>query len=113
MQIRIVPIFVSVVDRDGQTHSNVERAQFRILDNGTEGTIVEFGKAFDQPISIALMIDSSSSMTYSMEHAAKAATEFVQRALKDGDRCSVTAIQEVPRRKPSASCATRRTAARS
>ena len=101
LQIRVVPIFVSVVDRDGQTHSNVDRAQFRILDNGTEGKIIEFGKAFDQPISISLVIDSSSSMTYSMQHAAKAASEFVQRALKNGDRCSVTAIQEVPRRKQS------------
>ncbi|HEV3486745.1 MAG TPA: VWA domain-containing protein [Vicinamibacterales bacterium] len=99
LQIRTVPIFVSVVDRDGKTHDNVDRSKFRILDNGTEGKIIEFGKAFDQPISIALVIDSSSSMTYSMRHAAKAASDFVQRALKDGDRCSVTAIQEVPRRK--------------
>ena len=38
-------------------------------------------------------------MTYSMKHAAKAAGEFVQHALKDGDRCSVTAVQDVPRRK--------------
>lgn len=101
MQIRTVPIFVSVVDRNGQTHDNVERSKFRIMDNGNEAKIIEFGKAFDQPISIALVVDSSASMTYSMEHAAKAASEFVQRALKDGDRCSVTAIQEVPRRKQS------------
>jgi VWFA-related protein len=101
MQIRTVPIFVSVVDRNGQTRDDVDRSKFRIVDNGSEGKIIEFGKAFDQPISIALVIDSSASMTYSMEHAAKAAAEFVQRALKDGDRCSVTAIQEVPRRKQS------------
>ncbi|PYQ32117.1 MAG: hypothetical protein DMF56_03195 [Acidobacteria bacterium] len=99
MQIRTVPIFVSVVDRNGLTHDDVDRSKFRIIDNGTEAKIIEFGKAFDQPISIALVVDSSASMTYSMEHAAKAASEFVQRALKEGDRCSVTAIQEVPRRK--------------
>ena len=99
MQIRTVPIFVSVVDRNGQTRDDVDRAQFRILDNETEGKIIEFGKAFDQPISIALLIDSSASMTYSMQHASKAASEFVQRALKDGDRCSITAVQDVPRRK--------------
>jgi len=99
MQIRTVPIFVSVVDRDGQTRNDIDRSKFRIMDNDAEGKIIEFGKAFDQPISIALMVDSSASMTYSMQHAAKAAAEFVQRALKDGDRCSVTAIQDVPRRK--------------
>ena len=99
IQIRTVPIFVSIVDRDGLTRDDVDRSKFRILDNESEGKIIEFGKAFDQPISIALVIDSSASMTYSMQHAAKAANDFVQRALKDGDRCSVTAIQEVPRRK--------------
>jgi Ca-activated chloride channel homolog len=99
LQVRTVPIFVSVVDRDGQTHTNVDRSQFRIMDEKAEGKIIEFGKAFDQPISIALVLDASASMTYSMKHAARAAADFVESALKDGDRCSVTAVQDVPRRK--------------
>lgn len=99
LQIRTIPIFVSVVDRNGNTLDDVDRSQFRILDNESEGKIIEFGKAFDQPISIALLLDASASMTYSMQHAAKAAADFVAKALKDGDRCSVTAIQDVPRRK--------------
>jgi Ca-activated chloride channel family protein len=99
LQVRTVPIFVSVVDRNGQTRDDLDRSQFRIIDNESEAQIVQFGKAFDQPISIALLVDASASMTYSMQHVSKAALEFVERALKDGDRCSVTAIQEVPRRK--------------
>jgi Ca-activated chloride channel family protein len=99
MQVRTVPIFVSVVDRNGVTHDNVDRSLFKVIDGNSEGRIIEFGKAFDQPISIALLVDSSASMTYSMKHASKAAGEFVQHALKDGDRCSVTAVQDVPRRK--------------
>ena len=99
LQVRTVPIFVSVVDRNGVTHDDIDRSLFRIIDGNSEGTIIEFGKAFDQPISIALLIDSSASMTYSMKHASKAAGEFVKHALKDGDRCSITAVQDVPRRK--------------
>jgi Ca-activated chloride channel homolog len=99
IQVRTVPIFVSVVDRNGQTLDNVDRSLFRIMDNDAVGTIVEFGKAFDQPISIALLLDASASMTYSMERAIKAAQEFAQRTLKAGDSCSVFAIQDVPRRK--------------
>lgn len=103
MQVRTIPIFVSVVDRNGNTRDDIDRAQFRIIDNESEAKIVEFGKAFDQPISIALLLDASASMTYSMTHASKAAGEFVDKALKEGDRCSVTAIQDVPRRKQSLS----------
>lgn len=99
LQVRTIPIFVSVVDRNGNTRDDIDRAQFRVLDNGAEAKIIEFGKAFDQPISIALLLDASASMTYSMKHAAKAASDFVEKAIKDGDRCSITAIQEVPRRK--------------
>ena len=98
LEVRTVPIFVSVVDRNGQTLDNVDPALFKILDNGSEGTILEFGKAFDQPISIALLLDSSASMTYMMGDATKAATGFVQRTLRPGDRCEVIGIREVPRR---------------
>lgn len=99
IQVRTVPIFVSVVDRNGATHDDVDRSLFRIMDNEAEGKIVEFGNAFDQPISIALLLDASASMSYSMQAAAKAANEFATRTLKPGDRCSVTAIHDVPRRK--------------
>ncbi|HYC90476.1 MAG TPA: VWA domain-containing protein [Thermoanaerobaculia bacterium] len=99
MQVRTIPIFVSVVDRNGNTRDDIDRSQFRVIDNGAEAKILEFGKAFDQPISIALLLDASASMTYSMKHAAKAASDFVEKALRNGDRCSITAIQEVPRRK--------------
>jgi VWFA-related protein len=99
LQVRTVPIFVSVIDPNGHAHDDVDRSLFRIMDGNSEAKIIEFGKAFDQPISIALLIDSSASMTYSMQHASKAAAEFVRHALKDGDRCSITAIQEGPRRK--------------
>jgi Ca-activated chloride channel family protein len=99
IQVRTVPLFVSVVDRNGATRDDVDRSLFRIMDNDAVGTIVEFGNAFDQPISIALLIDASASMTHSMALASKAALEFVTNTLKEGDRCSVTAVQDVPRRK--------------
>ena len=99
LQVRTVPIFVSVVDRDGNTHDDLDRSLFRVIDGDAEAKIIEFGKAFDQPISIALLIDSSSSMLHSMKHASKAAAEFVRHALEKGDRCSITAVQDVPRRK--------------
>ena len=98
VEVRTVPLFVSVVDRNGVTHDDVDRSLFRVMDNGSEGTILEFGKAFDQQISIALILDASASMTYSMEDATKAALSFVQRTLKQGDRCTVFSVRDTPRR---------------
>lgn len=101
IEVREVPIFVSVVDSDGVTRDDVDRSLFRILDNGSEAKIVEFGKAFDQPISIALLIDASASMTYNIDRATRAALGFAQHTLRKGDRCSVYAVHDVPRRRQS------------
>jgi Ca-activated chloride channel family protein len=98
VDVREVPLFVSVVDRDGVTRDDVDRSLFRVLDNESEAKIVEFGKAFDQPISIALLLDASASMTYSMQAATRAAQTFVQRTLRTNDRCALFAIRDVPRR---------------
>jgi VWFA-related protein len=98
VEVRTVPIFVSVVDGNGVTRDDVDRSFFRVLDNGTEAKILEFGKAFDQPISIAVVLDASSSMLYEMENATKAALGFVEHTLKQGDRCTVFSVRETPRR---------------
>lgn len=98
VEVRTVPIFVSVVDRDGTTRVDVDRSSFRIMDNDSEAKILEFGKAFDQPISLALLVDASGSMGYEIANATKAATGFVQKTLRDTDRCAVFAIRDVPRR---------------
>jgi len=41
LQVRTVPIFVSVVDRDGQTRDDIQRSQFRIIDNESEAKIID------------------------------------------------------------------------
>lgn len=101
IDVRTVPLFVSVVDRNGSATDNVDRSLFRILDNDSEGKIIEFGKAFDQPISIALLLDASASMTYAMHDAINAAMGFVKHTLRDGDRCAIFSIRDVPRREQS------------
>ena len=98
VEVRTMPIFVSVVDRNGNAQDDVDRSLFRVLDNGEEAKILDFGKAFDQPISIALVLDASSSMTYSMEEAAGAALGFVKRTLKQGDHCTVFSVRDTPKR---------------
>jgi Ca-activated chloride channel homolog len=97
-EVRTVPIFVSVVDRNGTTLDNLERSSFKVLDNGAEAKILEFSRAFNQPISLALLIDTSSSMNAALASAARSALTFAERTLRDGDRCAVFSIRSVPRR---------------
>jgi VWFA-related protein len=98
LDVRMVPLFVSVVDNNGTARDDVDQALFKIVDNGTEAKILQIGKAFDQPISIALVLDASSSMIYEMPKATRAAARFVEGTLKPGDRCVVFSIRSTPRR---------------
>jgi Ca-activated chloride channel family protein len=98
LEVRTVPLFVSVIDRDGTAHDDIDQALFKVVDNGTEGHILQIGKAFNQPISIALLLDASMSMTYEMPKATRAAVNFVKSTLKDGDRCAVYSVKTSPRR---------------
>lgn len=98
LDVRMVPLFVSVVDNNGTARDDVDQALFKIVDNGTEAKILQIGKAFDQPISIALLLDASSSMIYEMPKATRAAARFVEGTLKPGDRCVVFSIRSTPRR---------------
>jgi len=38
--VRTVPLFVSVVDNNGNTRDDVDRSLFRIMDNGSEAKII-------------------------------------------------------------------------
>jgi VWFA-related protein len=98
LDVRTVPLFVSVVDNNGTARDDVDQALFKIVDNGTEAKIVQVGKAFEQPISIALLLDASTSMLYAMHEATRAAARFVEGTLKPGDRCAVFSIRSTPRR---------------
>lgn len=98
IEVRTVPLFVSVIDRNGTAHDDVDQALFKVVDNGTEGQILQIGKAFNQPISIALLLDASTSMTYEMPKATRAAVDFVSSTLKAGDRCAVYSVRTTPRR---------------
>jgi Ca-activated chloride channel family protein len=98
LEVRTVPLFVSVVDNKGTARDDVDQALFKVIDNGTEGRILQIGKAFDQPISIVLLLDASNSMTAEMPQATRAAVNFVERTLKPGDRCAVFSVRSSPRR---------------
>lgn len=96
--VRTVPLFVSVVDQNGATRVDLTSRDFRIFDKGREAKLLEFGKAYDQPVSIAVLLDASASMNYRMRDVANAAKRFVGSLDRPDDQFAVFTIRSVPRR---------------
>jgi len=96
--VRTVPLLVSVVDDHGAVRSNLAKRDFKILDNNVETRILEFGRADQDPVSVAVVLDGSASMTEMMRDVTAAANDFVRQIARKSDRFAVFSIHGVPRR---------------
>jgi VWFA-related protein len=87
-----VGIFATVLDRDGALVLNLHRDDFTVEDDGRPQTITTFGNGI-QPITAALLLDTSASMTLNLELAQMAAEQFVIRMLP-ADRARVGSFSD-------------------
>jgi VWFA-related protein len=82
-----VPVYATVVDREGRLVSDLTRDDFEIFDNDKPVDITLF-KSDVQPMAVVVMLDTSGSMTNSFELLKQAAESFVIR-LMPGDHARV------------------------
>lgn len=88
----LVTVPVSVRDRDGRYAPDLKRADFHLFEEGVEQRIVYFA-AVDQPFTVALVLDTSSSTDLRLEDMQNAAIAFV-RQLKPEDRVLLVAFDD-------------------
>jgi Ca-activated chloride channel family protein len=89
---QIVPLYVTVTDREGRLVPDLTREDFRIFDEQKPQEVVVFNNEV-QPITAVLMLDTSASMTGSLDLAKRAAEQFLLRLLPD-DRAVVGAFND-------------------
>jgi VWFA-related protein len=82
-----VSVPVSVSDREGRYISGLEKDDFRIYQDGQEQK-VSFFATEDEPVSVALLIDTSESTKAVLPQIREAANDFVA-LLNSKDRCMV------------------------
>lgn len=84
---RLVNVPVIVSDRDGRYIPGLKKEDFTLYVNGVEQKIAYFG-TFDEPISLALLIDTSESTRSTLPEIKEAAETFVE-LLNPFDRCLI------------------------
>jgi Ca-activated chloride channel family protein len=88
----VVSLFPTVTDAQMRLVPNLTRDDFEVLDNDKPQTLVVFDSE-SQPITVVVMLDTSASMTGSIELLKSAAEQFVMRLLPD-DKASVGAFND-------------------
>jgi Ca-activated chloride channel family protein len=80
-QVRLVLLPASVTDRRGRIVRGLQRADFRVYDQGALQRIRYFSTGAQEPVSVAFLLDVSGSMRQmdKMEHAKEAVRHLVGR----------------------------------
>lgn len=89
---QIVPLYVTVVDGEKRLVPDLGREDFEVLDNGKPVTLTLFNNE-PEPFSVAVMLDTSASMTGSLDLLKDAAEQFIIRLLPE-DRGMVGAFND-------------------
>ena len=90
-----VDLVLSVTDHRGKFIPDLMPSQLTILDNGQQQTAITFFQhQTDLPLDLALLIDSSSSVTYKFADERKTIKHFIESVIRPSDRVAVFAFNE-------------------
>jgi VWFA-related protein len=85
-----VPLLTTVTDGKGKFITNLNREGFRIFEDGRAQKIDSFTRETSRPLSIALLVDTSSSTLSHLNFEREAAKDFLARVVKPGqDRATI------------------------
>ena len=89
---RTVALYATVTDSEKHLVPDLEEDDFEIYDNGKPQTIIQFDNK-PQPISVVVMLDTSGSMTGSLDLVYRAAEQFLLRLLPE-DQAMIGAFND-------------------
>lgn len=83
--VRLVRLLATVKDFNGRLIGNLDRSEFRLLDNGVPQEIAVFERYTEQPLSVALLLDTSASIAKDLKLALQSVRRFIQALLHEGN----------------------------
>jgi Ca-activated chloride channel family protein len=89
MEVTLVSMLASVLDKDGRPALGLTADQFEVSEEGVQQRIEVLESETQQPLDLALMIDSSLSEIKELEFEEAAASRFIQKLVRPADRLAV------------------------
>ncbi len=78
----LVHLVVTVVDRHHDFITDLDKTDFKVLDNGAPQVIRFFGRETDLPLRIALLLDTSNSIRPRLKFEKDAAIDFLDKVIR-------------------------------
>ena len=94
-EVTLVSMLASVLDKDGRPALGLTADQFEVFEEGVKQKIEVLEPETQQPLDLALMIDSSLSEIKELEFEEDAASRFIQKLVRPADRLAVYEFADV------------------
>src|SRR3954447_8132077 len=85
VNVNLVHVIATVKNKAGELVGNLNKEDFEILDNGAPQEVAVFGRQTDQPLSVALLVDTSGSTAKDLGYETTSAAKFLHALLTDGN----------------------------
>ncbi|HVS03722.1 MAG TPA: VWA domain-containing protein [Thermoanaerobaculia bacterium] len=99
MDVDLVELYTTVVDRRGRPVSGLAADDFRVREDGREQPLLRFEWVENLPVHAAVLIDTSTSMVERLRDAERAALRFFDELLTPRDRAAVITFNDQPQLK--------------
>src|SRR5712692_10422764 len=89
VEVNLVNILASALDRNGRPVLDLPKESFELLEDGVPQTVERFEAETNQPLDLALMIDTSLSALKELRFEGEAAAHFIRQVVRPNDRLAV------------------------
>ena len=86
LDVNLVSIFASVRGKNNALISNLEKDDFKIYEDGKEQQIKNFTRETDLPLTLGLLVDTSSSQERLIDTEQRAASQFFSKVIREKDQ---------------------------
>jgi Ca-activated chloride channel family protein len=85
VDVRLVRILATVKTSAGELVGGLGKTDFRIFDNGVPQEISVFERHTEQPLSVAMLVDTSSSTGIDLKYEVESVTRFLRALFSEGN----------------------------
>lgn len=92
VNVRLVHMLVTVKDAAGQLVGSLNKADFTVYDNGVKQEIALFDRESEQPLSVAMMVDTSASTGIEKSYELTSVSRFLHALLSAGNPADMVSL---------------------
>ncbi len=92
VNVRLVRMLVTVKDAAGQLVGSLNKNDFAVYDNGVKQDIAVFDRETEQPLSVAMLVDTSASTGIEMRYELDSVSRFLRVLLTEGNPADTVAL---------------------